>query len=261
MSNSRTRAALVAALAATALLAAGFALPAVAAHPLLTEDTGTQGLGNYQLELMVDMMRDHPPGAKVRERLTAAVLSYGVLENADLQFGLPHIRQHTHDAAGRHAEKGVQDVSLDLKWRFFESEGLSLGLKPGITLPSGDERRGLGAGRPTWGGVLILSYEPGPWSFHSHFGYRRNNNALDQRTSLRHFSAALTWKATDRLKLVADISADTHPERAERGTLRYRILGLIYSPTPALDFDAGLKHGHGRAATDHALLIGATLRW
>ena len=40
-------------LAAAVLQEALFFTPAQAAHPLLTEDTGTQGLGKYQLELMV----------------------------------------------------------------------------------------------------------------------------------------------------------------------------------------------------------------
>ncbi|MBI4987954.1 MAG: transporter [Rhodocyclales bacterium] len=248
-------------LAAAALLAATCLLPAEAAHPLLTEDTATQGEGKFQIELMVDRTRDHPPGATVRELQTAAVLSYGLADNADLQVGLPTLRQHTHDAGGRHAAGGPLDASLDVKWRFFEREALSLAFKPGITLPTGDADRGFGAGRITWGTLLVLSYEPGPLAFHSHLGYRHNNNAAGQRTSLEHISAALTWKATERLKLVADLSADTNPDRADRGSLRYRILGLIYSPTPALDFDAGLKHGHGRAAMDRAFLFGATFRW
>jgi hypothetical protein len=248
-------------LAAAALLAATCFLPAEAAHPLLTEDTGTQGEGKYQLELMVDRTRDHPPGATVRELQTTAVLSYGLMENADLQVGLPHLRKHAHDASGRHAGQGLLDTSLDLKWRFFEREALSLAFKPGITLPTGDEDRGFGTGRVTWGTLLVLSYEPGSLAFHSHLGYRRNNNTTDQRRDLGHISAALTWKATDRLKLVADFSADSDPDGGNRGSLRYRILGLIYSPTPAIDLDAGLKHGHGRAATDRAFLIGATYRW
>ena len=134
-------------LAAAAVLAAGFGTSVEAAHPLLTEDTGTQGDGNYQLELMLDKTRDNPPGVTVRELQTAAVLSYGLLENADLQVGLPVLRQHTHDAGGRHARKGPLDASLDLKWRFYEREALSLAFKPGITLPTGDAGRGFGAGR------------------------------------------------------------------------------------------------------------------
>jgi hypothetical protein len=248
-------------LAAAALLAAACLLPAEAAHPLLTEDTGTQGDGKFQIELMVDRTRDHPPGATVRELQTAAVLSYGLTDNADLQVGLPVLRQHTHDASGRHARKGPLDASLDLKWRFFEHEALSLAFKPGITLPTGDEKRGFGTGRITWGTLLVLSYEPGPLAFHSHAGYRRNNNVVGQRTSLAHISAALTYRMTEQLKLVADASADTNPDRADRASLRYSILGFIYSPTPGLDFDAGLKHGHGRAAADRAFLFGATYRW
>ncbi|PWB44686.1 MAG: hypothetical protein C3F19_01070 [Rhodocyclales bacterium] len=248
-------------LAAAAVLAAGFGTSVEAAHPLLTEDTGTQGDGNYQLELMLDKTRDNPPGVTVRELQTAAVLSYGLLENADLQVGLPVLRQHTHDAGGRHARKGPLDASLDLKWRFYEREALSLAFKPGITLPTGDAGRGFGAGRATWGALLVLSYEPGPLAFHSHLGYRRNNNTVDQRSDLMHLSGALAWKATDRLKLVADFSADSNPDGADRSSIRYRVLGFIYSPTPAFDLDAGLKHGHGRAATDRAFLLGATFRW
>lgn len=245
----------------SAILAAGFVPSIEAAHPLLTEDTGTQGDGKFQLELMADKTRDNPPGVTVRELQTTAVLSYGLLENADLQFGLPALRQHTHDAGGRHARRGALDASLDLKWRFLEREALSLAFKPGIALPTGDADRGFGAGRATWGALLVLSYEPGPLAVHSHLGYRRNNNAVDQRSDLMHFSGALAWKATDRLKLVADFSADSNPDRSDRSSIRYRVLGLIYSPTPALDLDAGLKHGHGRAATDHAVLFGATFRW
>jgi predicted porin len=246
---------------ATAVFAALICTPLYAAHPLLTEDTGTQGPGNYQLELMLDQTRDHEPGATVRESAMMAVLSYGVLENADLQFGLPYTRQHTHDAAGRHASQGPLDATVDFKWRFFEREALSLALKPGLTLPTGDKDRGFGAGRATWGVLGILSYEPGPLSFHSHIGYRRNNNAVDQRTSLRHLSAAVTYQATEQLKLVADISADTNPDRADSGSVRYRIMGFIYSPTSWLDLDVGWKHGHGRAAADRAFLIGVAVRW
>ncbi len=235
--------------------------PARAAHPLLTEDTGTQGEGNFQLELMVDKTRDHAPGIKVRELQTAAVLSYGLRENLDLQLGQPWLRQHASDALGRQHDSGRLDSSLDLKWRFFERDALSLAVKPGITLPTGDEDRGFGGGRVAWGSLFVLSYAPGPWALHSHLGYRRNNNGVGERRDLWHASVAATYQATERLRLVADLSADTDPARGSRGTLRYRILGLIWSPVPALDIDAGIKHGHGEAATDHAVLFGLTFRW
>lgn len=63
-----------------------------------------------------------------------------------------------------------------------------------------------------------------------------------------------------QLELMVDKTRD-NPDGADRSSIRYRVLGFIYSPTPAIDLDAGLKHGHGRAATDRAFLLGATFRW
>jgi hypothetical protein len=56
-----------------------------AAHPLITEDTGTQGAGAFQLELTGERARDDDlaPGV-LRAFRRAAVLSYGVADTADL---------------------------------------------------------------------------------------------------------------------------------------------------------------------------------
>lgn len=249
-------------LALAVALAAASAGPARAAHPLLTEDTGTQGEGRFQLELTADRTRDHPPGVLAREVLANSVLSYGASDTVDLQLGLPWLRLHArHVDAGRHAERGLLDASLDLKWRFYERGPLSLGFKPGITLPTGNERDGFGSGRVTAGALLILSWAPGPLALHSHAGYRWNNNTVDQRKSLGHLSAAVTWEATEKLKLVADASVDSNPDRATRASVRYAILGLIYSVTPDFDLDFGIKHGLGAPAVDHAVLFGVALRW
>lgn len=248
-------------LVATAFVVVACAGPAGAAHPLLTEDTGTQGEGGFQIELMVDRARDRSAGVTVRELQTTAVLSYGLRGNLDLQAGLPYLRLDEHDAGGSRGTDGMLDASLDLKWRFFEREALSLALKPGLTLPTGNEDRGFGGGHATWGSLLVLSYAPGPWALHSHFGYRRNSYETGERRDLWQVSAAATWQVTEKLRLVADLSADTDPARGSRSSLRHRILGLICSPTPSLDIDAGLKHGHGQAATDRAVLLGLTFRW
>lgn len=248
-------------LARALAVAAAAAGPAHAAHPLLTEDTGTQGQGRFQLELTADRTRDQPPGQSAREVLGGTVLSVGIADAVDLQLGLPWLRVHAHDAAGHHADRGLLDASLDLKWRFYEHGPLSLGFKPGITVPSGDAGRGFGAGRAGAGALLILSWAPGPLAVHSHAGYRRNENTVGQRTSLGHLSAAVTWEVSERLKLVADASADTDPDRGSRASVRYAILGLIYSVTPDFDLDFGIKHGLGEPAIDHSILVGAALRW
>ena len=222
------------------------ASPARAAHPLISEDTGTQGSGGWQLEVNGERTRNDG----VRATQMAAVLSYGMLDNADLQLGLPYVRH-----------QGRLDLALDLKWRFYESGAFSLGLMPGITLPSGDEARGLGAGRATWGSLLLLSYEPGSIGFHGNLGYRKNRNTLGQHESLGHVSAAIQFKPAPNLKPVLDLSRDPNPDPASRAAIRQGVLGVIWSPSKTVDLDLGVRRGNGAAPADRALLAGVTLRW
>jgi len=233
-----------------------------AAHPLITEDTGTQGAGGFQLELTGERARDDDiaPGV-LRATRPAAVLSYGVADTADLQVGASHLRLTLEDGGGTAADAGLADVSIDLKWRFLERGPLSLGFKPGVTIPTGDSDRGLGSGRWTVGALGILSYEPGPLAFHSHAGYRYNNNLLGERRSLWHFSGALVLQATERLKLVADLAYDTNPFPGGGRSLVHSVLGAIFGATKDVDLDAGMKLGHGTAAIDLTWLAGVTVRW
>ena len=243
------------------LAAAAFCAGARAAHPLLTEDTGTQGRGNAQLELTLDAFRDRLAGVPIRGVQAGAVFSYGVADPADLQLGLPYLRVRENEDARRTLLSGVGDVSLDLKWRFLERGGLSLGLKPGITLPTGDEKKFLGAGRVTWGALLIGSYESGPIAFHSHIGYRDYRNVVGLKTSLWHVSVASTWQVAESLKLVADLSRDTNPVPGYSTPLDYVIVGAIWMPKKNLDLDIGYRHGASGPALDRGLLAGVTLRW
>lgn len=220
-----------------------------AAHPLITEDTGTQGAARWQLEGTSEYERDR--ATRRREELNTFVLSLGLARQADWQVSLPWYGS---------GEGRTGDLSLDLKWRFFEREAFSLGFKPGVTLPTGDELVGRGAGRATWGALFIVSYEPGPLALHAHAGYRNNRNRLGDRDLLTHFSAAVTYQVGD-VKLVADLARDTSPDPAQGRAERYLVLGAIWSVRRDFDLDAGWKKAGGSSPLEDALLFGATLRW
>lgn len=233
-----------------------------AAHPLFTEDTGTQGKGNSQLELTYDGFRDWLAGVKVRGAQSAAVYSYGVADPADLQVGLPYLRLD-EDAPGgsRVLTRGINDLSVDLKWRFFERGAFSLALKPGITLPTGNADKFLGAGRVTWGALLIGSYEPGALAFHAHVGYRDFRNTIGAKTSLWQLTGAMTWQLIDKLKLVTDVSRETNPVPGYSTPLDHLVVGAIFTPLKNLDLDIGYRYGLSKPAIDSGLLAGVTLRW
>ena len=228
------------------------AAPAFAAHPLITEDTGTQGKGNWQLELNGERNKDSVDGETIRAKQGNAVLSYGFIEKADLQVGLPY--------QDNGLEKGKGDTAIDVKWRFHESGPLSLGLKPGITLATGDDERGLGTGRVTWGTLAIVSYDVEGAALHSHVGYRNNDNKQGLRKSLWHVSAAIWWKATEKLKVVGDLGYDTNPDPSSDKLVRQEVYGLIYSITRDIDLDAGYRRGNA-PAVDRAYMAGITLRF
>lgn len=235
-----------------AWLLALVAAPAFAAHPLITEDTGTQGKGGWQLELNGERTKDSEEGETFRGKQGNAVLSYGLTDKADLQVGWPY--------QDNGVEKGEGDAAIDLKWRFYESGPLSLGLKPGVTLPTGDDERGLGTGRVTYGTLLIASYDVEGAALHSHVGYRYNANDVGLRKSLWHWSGALWWKATEKLKVVGDLSYDTNPDPESDTLVRQWIFGFIYSITKDIDLDVGYRRGND-PAIDRAYMAGVTLRW
>lgn len=232
-----------------------------AAHPLLTEDTGTQGRGHSQLELTLDAFRDRLAGVDVRGAQSAAVYSYGIAGPADLQLGLPYLRVKENEGDRRTLSSGINDLSLDVKWRFFERGALSLGFKPGISLPTGDANKFLGAGRVTWGALLIGSYEPGPLAVHAHVGYRDFRNQLGLKSSLWHGSVAATWEVVEQVKLVMDLSRDTNPVPGFSTPLDYLIVGAIWTPVKSVDLDLGYRYGASNPALDRGLLAGVTFRW
>lgn len=233
---------------AAALAAVLFTSGAYGAHPLNTEDTGTQGKGGWQLEVNGERNKD----AGVHGAQAAVILSHGVAEALDLQFGVPW--QDTG------SERGAGDLLAAVKWRFWEQGPLSAGLRAGVTAPTGEEDRGLGNGRPTWAGLLIGQYEGERWIFLAHAGYRRNSNTVGDRASIGELSGAVLYKVSERLKLLVDANRTTNADPESDQGIRQMVIGAIWSPTKDLDLDIGLRRGND-AAIDRAVMAGITLRW
>jgi hypothetical protein len=238
-----------------------FALPAFAAHPLITDDTGTQGKGNWQLEMNAEFASDDEDSERMDALgLNPAIISYGVTDTADLVLSIPYIFVWTKEGGVEKEEHGLSDIVLELKWRFFEKEGLSFALKPGITFPTGDEDKGLGAGKTAYSFFFISTKEFEKTAFHFNLGYHRNENALGERRDLWHASLAAERSVAEKLKLVGNIGIDSDPEGSGDHPV-FAIAGVIYSPSEKLDLDAGIKAGLTRSADDFAFLAGLTRRF
>ncbi|MFN3481338.1 MAG: transporter, partial [Thermodesulfovibrionales bacterium] len=160
----------------------------------------------------------------------------------------------------RETSEGISDIGLEAKWRFYEKDGLSLALKPGLTLPSGDEDKGLGTGRVTLSLFFITTYEHSPWAIHFNGGYIRNENKTNERKDVWHLSLAGTFEVIENLKLVGNIGIERNTDKESRTDPAFILAGLIYSLSKDLDIDAGIKAGLNKAETDYSILAGLTWR-
>jgi len=242
------------------------ACPSWAAHPLITDDTGTQGKGKFQLEVngQYDWDREDAEDGTVKSTggQAAATLSYGVSENVDLIFSLPYLWGNAEvNEQTVYDEKGIGDATLETKMRLWEKNGFSVALKPGISFPTGDEDKGLGTGKLGGHIFLIASQEIGAWAFHANVGYIRNENDADERKELWHASAAATWEVVKNLKLAADIGAERNPDDEADDDPAFFIGGIIYSINDNLDVDLGAKIGLTDPETDFSALAGVTFRF
>jgi long-subunit fatty acid transport protein len=243
-----------------------FSSSAFAAHPLITDDAGTQGKGKFQLEINGEFNYDKESEAGVKSKITggevATTISYGIIDNVDIVLGIPYQWfKVKEDGEIISREKGLSDISLELKWRFYEREGWSFALKPGVTFPTGKEEKDLGAGRVTYGMFFITTKEIEPLAFHLNLGYKRNENKLDERKDTWHISLASEWKLIKDLKLVANIGLERNPDKTSNTPPAFILGGIIYSIVENFDIDIGIKGGLNKPETDLTILAGIAWRF
>ena len=237
-----------------------------AAHPLITDDSGTQGKGKYQLELNAqhDFDKETIAGVRVESstKELATVLSYGATDSLDLVVGIPYLwNKVKEDGATTFSDKGIGDVTLEAKWRFYDENGLSFAIKPGISFPTGDDEKGFGAGKTGYSVFFIASQEIKPLAFHANLGYMRNENKVEEEKNLWHVSVTGIYAMTENLKVVANIGMERNADTASHEEPAFLLGGVIYSVNENFDIDLGVKHGMNNAETELSYLAGAAFRF
>ncbi len=232
-----------------------------AAAPLITDDTDTQGRGKFQLELSEEYIHDKEEGIIGETNGLTTTLTYGILDSVDIALAIPYQFLRTEDEESMTAADGISDLAIEAKWRFYEKDSLSFALKPGLTLPTGNEDKGLGTGRSTYYLYFITSKEITPWAFHFNLAYVRNENKNGERNDIWHASLAATVEVVKKLKLVGDIGVESNSDRSFMVPPAYILGGFIYSPWENVDFGLGVKGGLTEAETDVSIRGGITWRF
>ncbi len=232
-----------------------------AAHPLITDDTGTQGRGWSQLELTTERGRQDADFAKEHERQTTATLSHGLQDDIDIIVTAPFRHVCTESGGDIETHNGLSDMGLDLKWRFLEKEEFSFAVKAGATFPTGDETRELGTGKSGYSFNFITTFAHVSWAYHLHLSYLRNRNAADEREDIWHVSLGALHTFSKNLRIAFDTGMETNTDKSISTAPGFLILGLVYTPEKHWDLDFGIKKGLTGPETDYTLLAGLAWRF
>jgi len=229
-----------------------------AAHPLISEDAATQGKGAFELEIGNSWMKD----AGTRTYELGPQLSYGVTPQIDAILRPTWLDVRISGDASSDQSRGAGDTAVDVKWRFLETDAVNFALRAGLNAPTGNAQRGLGAGKPTYHGVLVASFGSRSLAVHANLGYTRNRADPSERRDLYHASTAVVWTANPSWKLLlADVAVDSNPDRSSGAWPAVWRIGAIYTVRKGFDLDVGTQARLNRAAPSHVVLAGVTMRW
>lgn len=239
----------------TTLFGATFAvaIDARAGHPMLTEDTGTQGSGNAELELGFSWASD----TGNRYFVFQPQFSLGATPTLDL-IVQPSWLSNDFTRGGN--VSGYGDTNLDFKWRFFGRDPYSLAIRAGVTAATNSNDLGLPAGRNAEHALLVATYDAAPLTLDANLGYTRNPDIAALRTNLYHFSAGALYGATDRLGLVLDLDWDSNSDASKSSPLAVALVGAIFTFRPGVDVDIGYRSHLNSAAIARQWLLGITFR-
>ncbi|WP_295525592.1 transporter [uncultured Pseudacidovorax sp.] len=217
-------------------------LSAQAMQPLITDDTGTQGVGVQQIEMAAARARQSTGPARQTGDSLSATYTYGLTDTVDVYAAPAFLRMQADGSR----TSGWGNTALGLKWRFYENEatGTSLGLKPEFAAPvsSRREARGLGDGRSSGQVTLLLSQQLPFGALHVNYAWGRQRDIDPMAGAInRRLSTALVWNIADDWKLAADLGLQQRQRRdATRQRTRYAEVGVVYSLSPRWDLAAGL---------------------
>ncbi len=248
-------------------LCAVLVIPAAswAAHPLVTDDTGTQGTGKYQLEAsgtwLTDKKNEGGEGVRELNSIATVVLTAGIAETMDVMVTVPYVWTDTKESGTITRNHGLFDTAIEAKWRFFDKQKLSLAIKPGIIIPTGDADKGLGSGHVDYSASLISTVDAEPWSFDVNLGYLYLPNSSGNRTNIWLGSLASRFAMAERWKIVGEIGATRNADSTDSSYPVFAQIGLIYSPQDSLDLSAGFLFGRNDTEVDQSVRAGVTVRF
>ena len=238
-----------------ALALAATAPSSFAAHPLQTEDTGTQGAGNLEIENGLQ----HSRFDSTTQTTYQPQLSLGLATTLDAIVQPAYIWQHTPQERA----SGLGDTNVDAKWRFWGSDPLSLAFRGGVALATNEHGMGLTHGKSSEHGLIALTWDHSPTTVHANVGitYVPRAPATPARRAMTSVSAALMQQVNERLILTIDSTFAQAPNPHKASWPGTVLAGVIWTARPGLDIDFGWQRSVDDQPVTRTWLAGLTYRF
>jgi hypothetical protein len=239
----------------TALALAAAAPAAFAAHPLQTEDTGTQGAGNLEIENGLQRSRFD----STTQTTYQPQFSLGLAPTLDAIVQPAYIWQHTPQERA----SGMGDTNLDAKWRFWGSDPLSVAVRAGVVLATNEHGFGLTHGKTSEHALLALTWDRSPTTVHANIGttFVPRAAASPARRVMTSVSAAVMQQIDEHLILTVDSTFGQSPNPHKASWPGTVLAGAIWTVRPGLDLDLGWQRSIDDTPVARTWLAGLTYRF
>jgi hypothetical protein len=237
-------------------IALAAAVPAsFAAHPLQTEDTGTQGAGNLEIENGLSRTRY----ASTTQTVFQPQLSLGLATTLDAIVQPSYVWQHV----AQERASGLGDTNVDAKWRMWDSHPLSLAIRGGVALATNQDGLGLTHGKSSEHVKLALTWDRSPTTVHVNVGttFVPRAPASPARRVMTGVSAAVMQQVDEHLILTVDTGFAQSPNPHKGSWPGTVLAGVIWTVRPGLDLDLGWQRSVDDMPVARTWLAGLTYRF
>jgi hypothetical protein len=192
---------------------------AQAGPPFVTDDPEPPPPGGW--EINVPFIIERTPG-KTEMDAPLFDFNYG-LPDVQLKLEFPVKIVH-EDRDGTAA--GAGDLLLGVKWRFLNDEQsqFQLGTYPQLLLPTGDQARDLGEGRPAFVLPLVAQKSWDKWTLYGNVGFWWQTAA--ETRNYFYAGAVLEREINERLTLGAELFGNSPKERGGRCDIAFNVGGI-----------------------------------
>ena len=194
-------------------------------HPLQTEDTGTQGAGNTELENGLAWVRQDSSWFFSYQ----PQLSFGVATTADLILQPSWL---VTSLANDTKTRGFGDTNLDGKWRFYGEAPWSFAVRAGLALPTSQHGQGEPHNEVGTHVLLATTYDAAPIMVHGNVAYVHNPTGGLQKTDSSRVSGAILWACTESWTLSAEAAVFSSVDSGNNAWRATMLVGAIYTVKP-----------------------------